>query len=746
MKKFVLCLIFIIVISLSCVYASNFSDLSQEHWAYEAVNKMVELNIVNGYPDGTFKPQGKITRAEFAKILVLSLGLEEKSNVEFTDVKSDYWGYDYIKIASNYLTGYNNNGKLIFLPDMQAVREDMAVAIVIAQNLQNATYDLETLDRFTDKNEISKDLQKYIAIAVENGLMKGNADGTFNPQGELTRAEASQLILNTLEVKEKIAINELEKGKYKKIDNSKDIVYEVIKYNVGIPCINLDYDEVKNLNNELIIVYKNWDDIDYTYNIYRNILSLKIWVNNISPYQKIDSYNIDIYTGQVVSDNNILCKKLNIDKDKYLLKVKENATKIMEELWKDNKEYNESFPTQYDEWVKWMERYNYIVNDIYIDENNDIYAFMDMPEPRFLSMYDYEIFVCNLFDIMLEDPLIDDSKDIVYDKDITKQIDGKVPFINLIGKDAESANAEIENIIKSDAVNIVNYSYYIYKDEILSILLVTNPGNDAEIKYYTFNFDLTTNNRLNKSDLFVKLKIHIDEYNYKILHGMEEQYLTYDEYAVIHKNVYIDSNEKIHAILENVESSISECKYFDYTVDSIDNFNNDYFLKTDSGLLTDVVTLGDYVNYYNNDGTMDDWRVLNIIDGKIALITDEPKYTYYYGEDIDKALKDLTIDFVKVFGGNLFNAKYAENIQCPKFTDGEHGKQGEIYDTNIECWTADESEFADNELVCVLRGDQGLMSDKNATKSIRPMVILKENITATFDGYKNGVKCWNISF
>jgi len=406
MKKFVLCLIFVIIISLSCVYASNFSDLSQEHWAYEAVNKMVELNIVNGYPDGTFKPQGKITRAEFAKILVLSLELKEKSNVEFIDVKSDYWGYDYIKIASNYLTGYNNNGKLLFLPNMQAVREDMAVAIVIAQNLQNTNYDLATLDKFTDKNEISKDLQKYIAIAVENGLMKGNADGTFNPQGELTRAEASQLILNTLEVKGKIAINDAEKGEYKKIDNSKDIVYEVLQkwpanvvyeYIQSLPVINLDYSDIKILNEKIADKAIDWPYVGYEYYIYDSILSLKIIYGGFSGTSgEIVTYNIDRYTGTIMNNEDLL-DKLNIDSEMYLSKARLAIMDAFEESWQDVKnEFNED----YINFKSFMQdsKNNNIDNYIYIERDGDLYIISKLCcFPNEMDTEE-EIKVCNVSD------------------------------------------------------------------------------------------------------------------------------------------------------------------------------------------------------------------------------------------------------------------------------------------------------------------------------------------------------------
>ena len=213
MKRVVALLVSILGILSGTVFAVNFSDLTSDCWAYEPIVEMANKGILNGYPDGTFLPNKSITRAEFAKILVLSLNLkdEENKNNIFDDVDSTHWSYNYVRIASNYLSGYTNGSQIYFMPDEEAVREDMAVAIVMATNLQSKEYDLSTLDRFSDKDSISESFKKYVAIAVENNLMRGNADGTFNPKGKLTRAEVSQLMLNTTKELEKIAINETEK-------------------------------------------------------------------------------------------------------------------------------------------------------------------------------------------------------------------------------------------------------------------------------------------------------------------------------------------------------------------------------------------------------------------------------------------------------------------------------------------------------------------------------------------------------
>ncbi len=199
MKK-ICCFICVFMSFIFSIVWAKYSDVPENHWAYETIIVMSEKGIINGYPDGTFAPNNYITRAEVAKIFVKSLDLKEKSTTTFIDVDESFWAYDYIKIMSKYLTSYvNENNQQYYSPNEYTIREDVAEALVKALNLQNEEYDLHVLDMFSDKNLISEDIKKYVAIAVKNDLLRGNANGTFNPKGNLTRAEVSKLIMNAFE-------------------------------------------------------------------------------------------------------------------------------------------------------------------------------------------------------------------------------------------------------------------------------------------------------------------------------------------------------------------------------------------------------------------------------------------------------------------------------------------------------------------------------------------------------------------
>ena len=83
----------------------SFSDLPKDHYAYEAVTYLRSQGIISGYPDGTFKPDNKVNRAEALKIIVAPLITEEQlaqakeENTVFSDVSNDDWYKPYVELA-----------------------------------------------------------------------------------------------------------------------------------------------------------------------------------------------------------------------------------------------------------------------------------------------------------------------------------------------------------------------------------------------------------------------------------------------------------------------------------------------------------------------------------------------------------------------------------------------------------------------------------------------------------------------
>ena len=172
-------------------YALNFSDISG-HWAEDQIKSMTDEGIINGYPEGTFQPDGKITRAEFASLLVTAFGLTKGEGKSFTDTV-DHWAKEAIAAANaaGIVNGYSDT---IFGPDDPITREQMAVMIVKAARLTDAA----NAKTFADSSFISDWAKEAVDIATSNQLISGYPDNTFQPQGNATRAEATAVLSGVL--------------------------------------------------------------------------------------------------------------------------------------------------------------------------------------------------------------------------------------------------------------------------------------------------------------------------------------------------------------------------------------------------------------------------------------------------------------------------------------------------------------------------------------------------------------------
>lgn len=163
------------------------------HWALDNISALVSRGCISGYPDGSFKPEKTITRAEFAAVLVKAFKLENSSGKVFADTAA-HWARDSIATAAanGLVSGYAGGN---FGPDDLITREQMAVMIVKAAELAPAT----GTPGFADSAAISGWAVGSITAATENGIMKGYADNTIRPGGSATRAEAVTVITNALD-------------------------------------------------------------------------------------------------------------------------------------------------------------------------------------------------------------------------------------------------------------------------------------------------------------------------------------------------------------------------------------------------------------------------------------------------------------------------------------------------------------------------------------------------------------------
>lgn len=172
-----------------------FSDV-EGTWAEADINYLVEQNIVNGNPDGTFLPNAGITRAEAVAMLVRGFDIaESNSELPFADAVN-HWGKSYI--AAAFKAGIvKGTDATHFAPDARITREEFAAMVVRVGNLS-----LENKQPvvFTDAAKISAWAKESVDIAGANGIIGGYPDGSFAPQNNVTRAEACHMIVNLLKI------------------------------------------------------------------------------------------------------------------------------------------------------------------------------------------------------------------------------------------------------------------------------------------------------------------------------------------------------------------------------------------------------------------------------------------------------------------------------------------------------------------------------------------------------------------
>lgn len=170
----------------------SFTDIAG-HWAEENIIELAELGVVEGYSDNTYRPNNGTTRAEFAKIMVTTLGLELVENGTVYDDTADHWAKDYIATATEYGL-VNGVGENRFAPDKVVTREQMAAIIY---RISGNTEEVEPFG-FADRDQISEYAKTAVDYVANNGIMVGFDDNTFRPANETNRAQVATVILRLI--------------------------------------------------------------------------------------------------------------------------------------------------------------------------------------------------------------------------------------------------------------------------------------------------------------------------------------------------------------------------------------------------------------------------------------------------------------------------------------------------------------------------------------------------------------------
>jgi hypothetical protein len=167
----------------------GFRDLNWDYWAFKEIQFLREEGIISGYPDGTFKPENPITRAEFAKLILLysqPRGGKFPKNPTFPDVPSNHWAFPYVEecAKSGLVSGYPDG---TFRPENYITKAEMVKLIVLSRKLPENLY---KKDAFLDCRE-GEWFYPYVQTALSFGILRvsdpGLTEGVFKEKGSNLR-------------------------------------------------------------------------------------------------------------------------------------------------------------------------------------------------------------------------------------------------------------------------------------------------------------------------------------------------------------------------------------------------------------------------------------------------------------------------------------------------------------------------------------------------------------------------------
>ncbi|WP_438349570.1 S-layer homology domain-containing protein [Paenibacillus sp. FA6] len=174
----------------------TFPDISG-HWASQSIDVLSSRGIINGMSEDVFVPNGKLTRAQFTKLLVSAMGMEPifSSSSTFSDVQSKNWSYGWVEAAA--AAGIVEGDHGAFHPDAALTREQMMAMMMRAagSRLQGAEQEGQSSDltKFIDHASVSAWAKPFVIDAINLKLIEGNGD-KLEPLQTSTRAQAATVI------------------------------------------------------------------------------------------------------------------------------------------------------------------------------------------------------------------------------------------------------------------------------------------------------------------------------------------------------------------------------------------------------------------------------------------------------------------------------------------------------------------------------------------------------------------------
>lgn len=239
-----------------------FSDLDEAHWAYGSVIKLSQAGIISGYPDGTFRPEGFITRAELVKITNMVYSYTVTGDeLSFSDISASDWFYGNVLTAkaAGYIDGYPDG---TFRPNDNITRQELCKIIDSINSLVELPLDSAIAD------EVSPWAEGFVRRVVSNRIMTVDGNGNFRAVEKATRAEVCDALAKFL-IEEPVVEEPVSggsgagSGSGSESGISEEVLYETMDRVID----ELSMDVMKNLTTDA--QKEIVDDIIYNMNAYQ---------------------------------------------------------------------------------------------------------------------------------------------------------------------------------------------------------------------------------------------------------------------------------------------------------------------------------------------------------------------------------------------------------------------------------------------------------------------------------------------
>lgn len=176
-----------------------FDDVPDDHWAAPFVNQVTKLELIEGFPDNTFRPDEPVTRAQLAAVVAKAYRDRQAAvpATKFSDVGADFWGLEAIgkTVQIEFMKGYPDS---TFNPEKPLPRLEALLTFVAGLKLEPKGDPDVVLGQFPDGDQVPDWARRAIAAAVENRLLSNPKSKTLDLSTTATRADIAAIVYQAL--------------------------------------------------------------------------------------------------------------------------------------------------------------------------------------------------------------------------------------------------------------------------------------------------------------------------------------------------------------------------------------------------------------------------------------------------------------------------------------------------------------------------------------------------------------------